>query len=259
MAIVRGFFSQKLHIKCSSSSQENGQWKITMYPFTVSMDMVQVSNVKIILCFHEEILKMGTSSEILIFRSAVMWLSIFKTIRLLYLMSHSRFFCAYDKYWRIQKKLNLKLSRSASKGLLFCVAECTRIFEGQGDGMSSCLPEYERDPSSLGVNQQRWSADKLFRLIGCVCLCVAPMRFQRSKFLASSSFFLFFLTVLPGSKLDSASFLSVYRHRGCERWDGSTTKREYTFCEQGNPNLSSFLNVSINNSCLPHSLWLILF
>ncbi|KAJ6899224.1 hypothetical protein NC652_025648 [Populus alba x Populus x berolinensis] len=82
-----GFFSQKLHIKCSSSSQENGQWKITMYPFTVSMDMVQVSNVKIILCFHEEILKMGTSSEILIFRSAVMWLSIFKTIRLLYLMS----------------------------------------------------------------------------------------------------------------------------------------------------------------------------
>ncbi|KAJ6899225.1 LOW QUALITY PROTEIN: hypothetical protein NC652_025645 [Populus alba x Populus x berolinensis] len=81
-----GFFSQKLHIKCSSSSQENGQWKITMYPFTVSMDMVQVSNVKIILCFHEEILKMGTSSEILIFRSAVMWLSIFKTIRLLYLM-----------------------------------------------------------------------------------------------------------------------------------------------------------------------------
>ncbi|KAJ6899226.1 hypothetical protein NC652_025645 [Populus alba x Populus x berolinensis] len=83
---VMGFFSQKLHIKCSSSSQENGQWKITMYPFTVSMDMVQVSNVKIILCFHEEILKMGTSSEILIFRSAVMWLSIFKTIRLLYLM-----------------------------------------------------------------------------------------------------------------------------------------------------------------------------
>ncbi|KAL9352524.1 hypothetical protein Peur_055204 [Populus x canadensis] len=45
-----------------------------------------VSNVKIILCFHEEILKMGTSSEILIFRSAVMWLSIFKTIRLLYLI-----------------------------------------------------------------------------------------------------------------------------------------------------------------------------
>ncbi|KAJ6899230.1 hypothetical protein NC652_025648 [Populus alba x Populus x berolinensis] len=61
---VMGFFSQKLHIKCSSSSQENGQWKITMYPFTVS-------NVKIILCFHEEILKMGTSSEILIFRSAI--------------------------------------------------------------------------------------------------------------------------------------------------------------------------------------------
>ncbi|KAJ6982107.1 hypothetical protein NC653_025277 [Populus alba x Populus x berolinensis] len=26
----------------------------------------------------------------------------------------------HDKYWRIQKKLNLKLSRSASKGLLFC-------------------------------------------------------------------------------------------------------------------------------------------
>ncbi|KAI5573825.1 hypothetical protein POPTR_010G120000v4 [Populus trichocarpa] len=50
------------------------------------MDMVQVSNVKIIPCFHEEILKMGTSSEILIFRSAVMWLSIFKTIRLLYLI-----------------------------------------------------------------------------------------------------------------------------------------------------------------------------
>ncbi|KAL9389558.1 hypothetical protein Peur_018163 [Populus x canadensis] len=57
-----------------------------MYTFTVSMDMVQVSNVKIILCFHEEILKIGASSEILIFRSAVMWLSIFKTIRLLYLI-----------------------------------------------------------------------------------------------------------------------------------------------------------------------------
>ena len=53
--------------------------------------------------------------------------------------------------------------------------------------------------------------------------------------------------------MDCESFLSVYRHRGCERWDGSTTKREYTFCEQGNPNLSSFLNFSINNSCLPHS------
>ncbi|KAL3578448.1 hypothetical protein D5086_019952 [Populus alba] len=133
---------------------------------------------------------MGTSSEILIFRSAVMWLSIFKTIRLLYLMR----LISSSKCDTAPQDLLLFITKRSG------VAECTRIFEGQGDGMSSCLPEYERDPSSLGVNQQRWSADKLFRLIG--------------------------------SKLDSASFLSVYRHRGCERWDGSTTKREYTFCCQ---------------------------
>jgi hypothetical protein len=130
------------------------------------------------------------------------------------------------------------------------VAECTRIFEGQGDGMSSCLPwirerSFKFRRKGVGVNQQRWSADKLFRLIGCVYLCVAPMRFQWSKFLASSSFF---WTVYL-----SYTILNMYRHRRCESWDGSTTKREYTFCEQGNPNLSSFFNFSINNSCLPHS------
>jgi hypothetical protein len=71
------------------------------------------------------------------------------------------------------------------------------------------------------------------------------MRFQWSKFLASSSFF---WTVYL-----SYTILNMYRHRRCESWDGSTTKREYTFCEQGNPNLSSFFNFSINNSCLSHS------
>jgi hypothetical protein len=128
------------------------------------------------------------------------------------------------------------------------VAECTRIFEGQGDGMSSCLPwirerSFKFRRKGVGVNQQRWSADKLFRLIGCVYLCVAPMRFQWSKFLASSSFF--------WTLYLSYTILNMYRHRRCESWDGSTTKREYTFCEQGNPNLSSFFNFSINNSCLP--------
>jgi len=84
--VIKAFFPKNSTSSAVQVLRKNGQWKIPMYPFTVSMDMVQVSNVKIILCFHEEILKMGTSSEILIFRSAVMWLSIFKTIRLLYLM-----------------------------------------------------------------------------------------------------------------------------------------------------------------------------
>lgn len=97
--VIEGFFPK---ISTSSAVQvlrKNGQWKIPMYPFTVSMDMVQVSNVKIIPCFHEEILKMGTSSKILIFRSAVMWLSIFKTIRLLYLMCCRM----YKDIWRSRR------------------------------------------------------------------------------------------------------------------------------------------------------------